>query len=62
MFAFFKKLTGGKTITREGMASVLEHMKEHLISKNVAVAIAEQLCESVATKLDGKVIGTFSGE
>ena len=62
MFKFFKNLTGGKTITREGMESVLEQMKEHLITKNVAAEISEKLCESVAAKLEGKVIGTFRGE
>lgn len=31
-------------------------------AKNVASDIAEKLCDSVATKLEGKVISTFSGE
>ena len=44
------------------MIPALEKMKEHLISKNVASEISEKLCDSVAAKLDGKVIGTFSGE
>lgn len=61
MFSFFKSLTGGKTITREAMDPVLEKMKEHLIAKNVAAEISEKLCESVAAKLEGKVIGTFRG-
>ena len=81
MFSFFRSLTSGKTITRESMSSVLEKMKEHLISmcgcglliylsllisfiaaKNVAAEIADKLCASVAAKLEGKTIGTFSGE
>lgn len=61
VFSFFKSLTGGKTITQESMAPVLERMKEHLIGKNVAADIADKLCGSVSAKLDGKVIGTFSG-
>ena len=32
VFSFFRSLTAGKTITRESMSSVLEKMKEHLIS------------------------------
>ena len=52
----------GKTITRESMAGALEKMTEHLITKNVASAIAEKLCDSVAAKLEGKVIGTFTGK
>ena len=62
MFSFFKTLTGGKTISMEMMAPALERMKEHLVTKNVAMEIAEKLCDSVAAKLDGKVIGTFTGE
>ena len=44
------------------MDPVLEKMKEHLITKNVAAEIAVKLCNSVAAKLEGKTIGTFSGE
>ena len=62
MFSFFKNLTTGKVVTREKMAPILEKMKEHLIGKNVAADISEKLCESVATKLDGKVIGNFTGK
>ena len=61
VFSFFMNLAGGKTITQDTMAPVLEKMKEHLITKNVAAEIAEKLCVSVAGKLDGKVIGTFTG-
>lgn len=62
MFSFFKSLTGGKTISKEAMEPALERMKEHLVIKNVAIEIAEKLCNSVASKLDGKVVGTFTGE
>ncbi len=31
------------------------------VAKNVASDIAEKLCESVSTKLEGKVLGTFTG-
>ena len=33
-----------------------------LSAKNVASDIAVKLCDSVATKLEGKVLSTFSGE
>lgn len=61
MFSMFRGLVGSKNITREDMVPVLEKMKEHLIAKNVAAEIAEKLCDSVATKLEGKVLGTFTG-
>lgn len=32
------------------------------LAKNVAADIAVQLCESVANKLEGKVMGTFSSK
>ena len=33
-----------------------------VIAKNVAADIAVKLCDSVATKLEGKVLSTFSGK
>jgi len=61
VFSFFKGLAGQKAITPEAIAPVLEKMKEHLISKNVAADIASKLCNSVSAKLEGKVLGTFTG-
>lgn len=60
MFGMLRGLVGSKSLTRDDMESVLEKMKDHLIAKNVAADIAVQLCESVAKKLEGKVMGTFS--
>lgn len=40
------------------MQPVLEKMCDLLIAKNVAADIAKKLCESVAVKLDGKVLKT----
>lgn len=39
------------------MNPVLEKMRDHLIAKNVATDIAAKLCDSVAAKLEGKVLG-----
>ncbi|KAJ8776200.1 hypothetical protein J1605_015762 [Eschrichtius robustus] len=60
MFGMLKGLVGSKSLSREDMESVLDKMRDHLIAKNVAADIAVQLCESVANKLEGKVMGTFS--
>ncbi|KAM3616074.1 uncharacterized protein V6R79_011927 [Siganus canaliculatus] len=60
MFGMLKGLVGSKSLTREDMESVLEKMKDHLIAKNVAADISSQLCDSVANKLEGKVMGTFT--
>uniref|UniRef100_A0A2A6CZI2 SRP54 domain-containing protein n=1 Tax=Pristionchus pacificus TaxID=54126 RepID=A0A2A6CZI2_PRIPA len=59
-FSAFKGLVGNKKLTADDMAPVLEKMKENLILKNVAAEPADQICQSVAKKLDGKVISTFS--
>lgn len=59
MFSLFKGLVGSKNLTQEDMKPTLEKMKDHLISKNVAADIAIKLCDSVAAKLEGKVLGTF---
>lgn len=59
MFSIFKGLVGSKSLTANDMKPALEKMKDHLIAKNVASDIASKLCDSVATKLEGKVLGTF---
>lgn len=53
-------MVGNKKLSREDLESVLEKMKETLIIKNVASEPAEKICESVAAKLEGKIVGTFN--
>lgn len=55
----FKGLVGGKTLTSEDVALPLEKLRDHLIGKNVASDVANKICDSVAKKLEGKVLGTF---
>lgn len=59
MFSMFKNLVGAKNLTKEIMEPTLDKLKEHLIAKNVASDIAHKLCDSVAGKLEGRVLGTF---
>ncbi|KAF7266451.1 hypothetical protein GWI33_020218 [Rhynchophorus ferrugineus] len=59
MFSIFKGLVGSKNLTTSDMQPALEKMRDHLIAKNVASDIAVKLCDSVAAKLEGKVLGTF---
>lgn len=61
VFSMFKNLVGSKTITAEDVAPALDKLRYHLIAKNVASDIAFKLCESVARKLEGRVLGTFEG-
>ena len=53
------RLTGGKVLTKEDLTPVLDGMKDHLMKKNVAREIAEKVCESVGTGLEGKKVGGF---
>ncbi|XP_049290950.1 signal recognition particle receptor subunit alpha homolog [Anopheles funestus] len=59
MFSMFKGLVGSKNLTIDDMHPALDKLRDHLIGKNVASDIAQKLCDSVAGKLEGKVIGTF---
>ncbi|XP_011172966.1 signal recognition particle receptor subunit alpha homolog isoform X1 [Solenopsis invicta] len=59
MFSMFKSLVGSKSLKQDDMLPVLEKLKDHLITKNVAADIAQKLCDSVGTKLEGKILGTF---
>lgn len=59
VFSMFRGLVGSKNLSRDAMQPCLEKLRDHLISKNVAADIAIKLCDSVAAKLEGKVIGTF---
>ncbi|XP_011496400.1 PREDICTED: signal recognition particle receptor subunit alpha homolog [Ceratosolen solmsi marchali] len=59
VFSMFKSLVGNKSLKEEDMRPVLEKLKDHLISKNVATDISQKLCDSICTKLEGKVLGTF---
>lgn len=59
MFSIFKGLVGSKNLSRDDMQPALDKLRDHLIGKNVASEIAYKLCDSVATKLDGRVLGTF---
>lgn len=59
MFSMFKSLVGNKSLKHDDMIPVLEKLKDHLITKNVAADIAQKLCDSVGVKLEGRMLGTF---
>ena len=54
-----RSLVSSKVLSHADVQPVLDKMRDHLIAKNVAADIAEKLCDSVATKLEGRVLGTF---
>ena len=60
LFSYFTALSGGSAITPETLAPVLDKMRMHLVSKNVAADIAEQICDGVGKSLEGKSKSSFS--
>lgn len=60
-FSTFRKFISlDKKLTQEDLKPVLEQLKEHLTTKNVAAEIAEKLCESVCAKLEGQTIDSWT--
>lgn len=60
MWGYLRNLAGTKSLDAADLQPVLLKFKDHLISKNVASEVAEKLCDSVRTSLEGKQTGTFS--
>lgn len=63
MFSFLKNINFStqQTVTSESLEPVLEKLKEHLTSKNVAAEISIQLCDTLESSLVGKSYSTFTG-
>ncbi|KAG0706306.1 SRP54-type protein [Suillus ampliporus] len=59
MGSLFARLTGSKVLTEQDLKPVLEGMKQHLMKKNVAMEIADKVCEGVGESLVGKKVGGF---
>ena len=60
--SIFARLTGSKVLTETDLKPVLEAMKQHLMKKNVAMEIAEKVCEGVGENLVGKKVGSFQSK
>ncbi|KAF8582072.1 signal recognition particle binding protein [Ramaria rubella] len=59
--SIFARLTGTKVLTEQDLKPVLNAMQDHLMKKNVAKDISEQVCEGVGESLRGKKISGFRG-
>ncbi|KAE9406793.1 signal recognition particle binding protein [Gymnopus androsaceus JB14] len=57
--SLFSRLTGSKVLTEQDLKPVLDAMKQHLMKKNVAMEIADKVCEGVGESLVGKKVGGF---
>lgn len=47
-------------LEREDIEPAIESFKEHLASKNVAADVADNICESVATRVEGKKLPSLT--
>ncbi|ORC91427.1 signal recognition particle receptor like protein [Trypanosoma theileri] len=56
---WLRKYVGHRELDSQDFQSVIPSLREKLISKNVAVEVAEHVCKSVETSLEGKKLGTF---
>ena len=56
----FKKIVGEKIIQEEDLQPILEKFNQHLINKNVAAHISENLTSAVEEKMVGSKCGSFS--
>jgi signal recognition particle receptor subunit alpha len=61
IFSYLSNLTGTRELTAEDLAPVLTDFKELLVGKNVAMHIAEKLCQSVGEGLEGRKISGYNG-
>lgn len=57
---WFRSVVGNVELDTQDLDKIIPKLKEKLISKNVAVDVADKICESLRTTLTGKKIGTFS--
>jgi signal recognition particle receptor subunit alpha len=55
-----KGIVGEKTLDKKTIQPFLTEFEQHLISKNVASKIAQELTEAVSQKLDGSKCSTFT--
>lgn len=62
MGSIFARLTGSKVLSESDLKPVLEAMKQHLMKKNVAMEIADKVCEGVGENIVGKKLGSFQSK
>jgi len=60
MFAALRGLVGAKALERSDLDGLMDQLHTKLTEKNVAQDIGAQICDSVATSLLGKQLGSFS--
>eukprot|EP00761_Pharyngomonas_kirbyi_P003427 gb/GECH01003431.1/.p1 GENE.gb/GECH01003431.1/~~gb/GECH01003431.1/.p1 ORF type:complete len:559 (+),score=132.54 gb/GECH01003431.1/:1-1677(+) len=59
VWRIFDSLTGNRSLQQTDIEPVLASFRDILLNKNVAVEIADQLCQSVAANIQGRKMATF---
>lgn len=57
--SWLRTYVGSRELDEQDFAAIIPNLREKLITKNVAVEVAEHVCKSVETSLKGTKIGTF---
>lgn len=55
------RLSFNKSLTKEDLDPILNQLRDHLISKNVAAEVSNNLIDAVSAKLEGKTENTWIG-
>ncbi|KAG6427788.1 hypothetical protein SASPL_112035 [Salvia splendens] len=58
--SMFQSIAGKANLENSDLEPALKALKDRLMTKNVAEEIAEKLCESVASSLEGKRLASFT--
>ncbi|KAF5749507.1 signal recognition particle receptor subunit alpha-like isoform X1 [Tripterygium wilfordii] len=58
--SMFQSIAGKANLDKADLEPALKALKDRLMTKNVAEEIAEKLCESVAVRLEGKKLASFT--
>ncbi|KPA81364.1 putative signal recognition particle receptor like protein [Leptomonas pyrrhocoris] len=56
---WLRSYMGTRSVDKEDLRNIIPDLREKLIAKNVAVEVAEHVCNSVEASLAGKKLGTF---
>lgn len=56
---WLRSYVGSREVDSEDLRNIIPNLREKLIAKNVAVGVAEHVCESVEASISGKRLGTF---
>lgn len=59
LFSFFSDLVSGRPLTSDDLIKPLEAMRQNLLAKNVALSIADKICQSVSESIVGQKVSSF---